>query len=65
MDRIIELIIYCQGREFKEIREFPSDCSIEIKTMAGASISITEGCNFGDPVTYEIKHTDIQPDKVV
>jgi Fe2+ transport system protein FeoA len=33
--------------------------------MAGASISITEGCDFGDPVTYEIKYTDIQPDKEV
>lgn len=54
MDRIVELIVYCQGHEFTKIREFPSDCSIEIKTKDGGLIGIAEGCDPGDPVIYKI-----------
>lgn len=59
MDRIIELIIYCQGHEFTKIREFPSDCSIEIKTKNGELFCMAEGYESGDPIRYKIKYVDV------
>jgi len=65
MDRIIELIIYCQGNEFTKIREFPSNCSIVIKTKNGELFCIAEGYELGDPIRYKITYVDVQPDKGV